>query len=117
MTYGDWMEAHAPAHPAGQCRAASAAMAAAFPELRVARGHYRPWAGPRDYPHWWCVAPDGTVVDPTAAQFDGVGPGDYVEHTGPEPTGRCPHCGEYAYGGQTFCTSTCARDWARRMNP
>jgi hypothetical protein len=71
----------------GLCQMAAKKMVAAFPELRVAQG----WAVvpavnglARQQPipgavmvvgqrvritHWWCVASDGSVWDPTGDQF------------------------------------------------
>lgn len=40
-------------------------MVEAFPELKRVRGHYHcPWLS-KAQPHWWCVDPDGNIVDPT----------------------------------------------------
>lgn len=112
MTYAEWIESQQlPQLPCGMCEHVSREMAVAFPELRLARGHYIPWAETKHYPHWWCVTPDGVVVDPTAGQFVGVGPGDYVEHVGDEPTGRCYECGVYVFTGEPFCDATCRRAW------
>ena len=111
--YAAWVAAqNLPERPCGLCESVSRRMVSAFPELRLARGHFVPWGETKQHPHWWCVDASGTVVDPTAAQFDGVGPGDYVEHTGEEPTGRCLYCGLYAFNGRSFCDDACARAWA-----
>lgn len=121
MSYQQWIEAqNLPEQPCGLCESVSRRMVAAFPELRLVRGHYMPWAESKLYPHWWCVAPDGTIVDPTAAQFAAVGPGDYREHVGDEPTGRCLECGLYTFHGQSFCDESCAaawRDWIAALPP
>lgn len=71
----------------GSCRSAALKMAAAFPELRVAQGwvsipavnglsRLQPIPGAimvvgqkARATHWWCVAPDGSVWDPTGDQF------------------------------------------------
>ena len=91
----------------GRCATASAAMVAVFPELRRVRGHYN------GVPHWWCVAPDGTIVDPTARQF--VPGGTYVEYHGPDPLGKCMNCGALVWtplpGGDTSaCSDECLQD-------
>jgi len=79
-----------------------------FPELRLARGYvFDGCWGERT--HWWCVTPDGEVVDPTSSQFPALLPGSYQE-LGPNdriPSGRCPNCGETVYDGATFCDSSC----------
>lgn len=96
----------------GSCASATEQMVKAFPELRRVAGFY----GGRE--HWWCVAPDGTVVDPTAAQFD---PGfayeeyDAARH-GPRRSGRCPECGDDVYEGADFCSPACLRRYGARLN-
>lgn len=53
-------------------------MAAQFPELRQAVGNYVPAGRNSGVYHHWLVAPDGSIIDPTGAQFDLDGPGSYV---------------------------------------
>jgi hypothetical protein len=84
--------------PHGKCYEASVFMNLAHPELRIVRGHYS------GYPHWWNVAPDGSVVDATVSQF-GFANGEYVGH---EVYGKCHECGEYVYiPGHYFCCEAC----------
>lgn len=95
--YKSWIEANVD-KPLGACHETSTAMVKAFPELRQARGHYYcAFWGERE--HWWCVDADGTVVDPTAAQFPSEGNGHYEEldPNAPEPIGKCLECGAYTY--------------------
>ena len=70
MTYHEWIQGWLSRHKAyGHCREAVRALVASFPELKAVPGHVEcpiPW---RRRAHWWAVAPDGTVVDPTASQF------------------------------------------------
>lgn len=105
--YSVWIAANVEGDGYGKCAEVTQAMAAAFPELKRVRGHYYCliW-GERS--HWWLVAPDGSIVDPTAAQFPTKGNGEYVEWTegDEEPTGKCANCGGYVYGG-TVCSSAC----------
>lgn len=83
----------------GGCKEVTEAMVKEFPELHRVRGHYHCWIwGKRE--HWWLTTSDGVVIDPTAAQFPSRGEGRYVEFDGPEPTGKCPNCGEYCYDGE-----------------
>lgn len=94
----------------GKCAEITEAFAKAFPELRRVRGHYHcPHWGERD--HWWLVAPDGSIVDPTRAQFPSRGIGEYVEwiEGTKEPTGMCPNCGGPCYDGDYCCTEACGR--------
>ncbi len=77
----------------GRCKELAQAAADADPTLRIVRGHYMcPVWGAQ--PHWWCVRPDGTIVDPSGAQFpsfDMAGPNWYVEYDGAI---TCASCGK-----------------------
>lgn len=71
MTYQEWTE-HFTKHwddGDGLCYYATAALMRSFPELEARYGMVT-LRGQEDDHHWWCIAPDGTVVDPTASQFD-----------------------------------------------
>lgn len=113
--YAEWIEAYVTAQPdrfvRGKCAAATKAMAEVFPELRRTCGFVAaPWG---DDQHWWCVAPDGTVVDPTAEQFPYVGGYEEVDLANPHrriPTGRCMHCAADVFYGDTFCSLECSQD-------
>lgn len=128
MTYDEWIAAYADRARAakssvfGRCREATDEMAAAFPELRRTPGHVLVLDWGRRA-HWWLVAPDGSVVDPTAAQFPAI-----IEYEPFEPgvevrVGRCMNCGEdlYAYPQSLdeqltkpmFCGDVCASEMAR----
>lgn len=92
----------------GSCATATERMVSAFPELRRVRGH-------RDgAPHWWCVAPDGAIVDPTVKQFADTSTGHYEEYTGPDPVGKCMNCGDYVWSA-AFSTSACSDECAREL--
>lgn len=108
-----WIDAYVAAQNGflrGKCREATAAMVAAFPELRQAGGFvYCTWG--RDQ-HFWCVAPDGAVVDPTAAQFQAAFQYEELDLNDPAtrarvPTGVCMDCGGDVYNGDTFCGPEC----------
>lgn len=110
MTYGEWIGKNCPSKPTGalgHCAEFVDLMAAVFPELRKTRGFYHchKW-GRRT--HWWLVAPDGSVVDPTVLQFPSAGLGKYEELADADlPIGRCMECGELVmprgYGSSQFC--------------
>lgn len=88
----------------GMCCDYSLAMSRAFPELRVAKGWYIDlFCVPHQ--HWWCVTPDGIIVDPTVAQF--LMGGTYKEYTGEEPTSRCLNCGALIFDMGNFCDQEC----------
>ena len=108
--------------PTGTCAKATQDLVAKFPDLRRVRGHYycQYW-GERE--HWWCVAPDGTIVDPTASQFPSLGGGKYIEwqEGEEEPIGRCINCGGYVFTSKNndmdhnFCSTVCADQCSREL--
>lgn len=116
QNYQQWIAAHQPTDPRGQCVEMTRRMADVFPELRRVRGHYYcPIEGER-HTHWWLIAPSGVVIDPTADQFPSCGHGDYEEYDGPEPTGKCLDCGALLFGPLTFCNAECAYNTAQGNN-
>lgn len=125
MTYADWIEAFVASQPngfvRGKCSAATAEMVKMFPELRRVAGFAHVSWG-RDQ-HWWCVAPDGSVVDPTVAQFGAIGVIKYEEvdiadpaAAATVPTGVCMDCGGDVYNDDTFCSAECQEATAAYLN-
>lgn len=117
--YQTWIDQHYPTRKAATCKCAEAteAMCEEFPELARVRGHYDCWAwGMRE--HWWCVTPDGAIVDPTARQFPSEGSCQYIafNESGPEPTGKCPNCGGYCYDNDTCCSDAYSREYVAFVN-
>lgn len=119
-------------HVRGKCDEATRKMAAAFPELRRACGFVHWDAGHRQVrdQHWWCVTPEGVIVDPTKAQFQGAVPGtlllyEELDLSKPEdrkrvPTGRCMDCGADAYDHNNFCSDACEKahiEWMEKGCP
>jgi hypothetical protein len=99
-----------------QCLEATLDMVYDFPELRRLRGHILV-EEPFDLPptkttHWWCVDPDGNIVDPTAHQYP-TRIIDYLplDESKGEPTGKCPNCGDLCYEEQYLCTSKCEKEY------
>jgi len=92
----------------GKCHEMAAMAATRDPTLRLTRGWYDdPQWGAQE--HWWCTAPDGTIVDPTAAQFPMGGvPEWYREFAGRYP---CFECGrevpEVLLVSGRFCSLEC----------
>jgi hypothetical protein len=123
--YSAWIEKYFEEHGGfvrGLCAEATTAMVAAFPELRRASGFVHvTWLTTSERPdraeqHWWCVAPDGAVVDPTRAQFTGALVNRYEELDLDDPatrdripTGRCMGCGDDVFGGEYVCGDRCGR--------
>lgn len=64
--YQQWIKTYVSPHPdavRGQCQIIVEQMIETFPELRAASGKFG------DEPHWWCVDPAGSIIDPTRHQF------------------------------------------------
>lgn len=74
----------------GKCQEYAEKAVADDPTLRLVRGWYHdPVWGSEE--HWWTVRPDGSILDPTAAQFPMGGvTAWYQEFTGLYP---CQECG------------------------
>lgn len=109
--YETWIREHVPDLAAAcmRCGEVSREMRAAFPELRLVRGHYICLILREELPHWWLVTHDGRVVDPTAIQFPSNGNGEYIprDESQPEPTGRCYNCGNLCFDGSACCSTDC----------
>jgi len=123
--YAEWIKAYVDRTPhlLGRCKDAVDEMHAAFPELRPAKGYAQTLSwGERD--HWWLVAENGAIVDPTEAQFPG-GIFHYREWLPGSLTrvGKCMDCGEYIWrcadtleaATVTFCDEDCAARFERFM--
>lgn len=107
--YQAWIEAAlAGGNGYGECKKVTQEMSEVFPELKRVSGFYYDMSWGRRQ-HFWMITPDGTVVDPTAAQFPSLGRGHYEEITDPSliPTGVCMDCGQDVYNGNTFCDAEC----------
>ena len=99
----------------GRCKELAEAAIADDSSLTLKRGYYFcPLWGKQT--HWWCVKPDGTIVDPSVRQFPTAGAGaEYVEYDG---TLDCEHCGKtvheqdaYKVDHHAYCSDQCyARD-------
>lgn len=101
----------------GKCLVKCLEAVALDPSLKLVRGeYYCPiWNEIED--HCWLVRPDGTIEDPTAAQYPSCGMGQYLPFEDQEnPTLQCSECGKdvkfnYAYccgnGRHFFCTGEC----------
>lgn len=93
----------------GKCEAQSKAAVEADPTLRLVRGWYHdPDWGRQE--HWWTEHPDGTIYDPTSAQFPFGGiTAFYEEYVGVFP---CANCGkdvaeESPERYENCCTTRC----------
>ncbi len=95
----------------GKCKELAEDAVRHDPTLTLVRGHYHcPDWGKQG--HWWTTREDGTVFDPSAAQFPSCGMGEYVPFDG---TIECANCDkkiteETAHtieGKYAFCSYTC----------
>ena len=95
----------------GKCKELAQKEVLADPTLRLVRGHYLcPLWGMQA--HWWCVKPDGTILDPTVKQFPTAGVGaEYLEFDG---LVECEHCHArvveeevYQVEQHAYCSYTC----------
>lgn len=103
----------------GLCAPATQEMVAAFPELARTPGWISSNEGSSE--HFWCVAPDGSILDPTASQFTGqlvyepFKPGDEVR------VGRCLNCGSGIYmpveslEDESYARSICSDECEKAM--
>lgn len=127
MTYEEWIADWARrrnGHVAHRCVEATREMVEAFPELRRVAGWCDHAGGSQE--HFWCLAPDGHIIDPTAAQFVGIEgyrefqPGDTVR------VGRCMNCGDSIYApvgslkdpkyGRSVCGEECESQLLSELN-
>ena len=108
VPYNIWITKHYPDSVSAymNCHEAVLRMVARFPELVAVRGHV--YVGINYRTHWWCVAPDGEIVDPTAHQWANKVL-KYDPWEGEEPLGKCLECGEYTYGSNGGQLYLCAR--------
>lgn len=99
----------------GQCEVQSKAMKEFFPELKLVRGHFDD-AIRGKCEHWWLTDEQGNIIDPTRIQFCPVG--EYIpwDESAPEPTGKCPNCGEYCYHGNGTCSDKCSKEYLSYLN-
>lgn len=93
----------------GRCHSMALEAAEADATLKAVAGWYHcPIWGQEE--HWWCERADGTIVDPTAAQFPSNGSGRYERHDGPA---WCLQCGidfpweQYMETGRPICSDEC----------
>lgn len=76
--------------PAGWCKQLSELAIACDPTLTLVRGWYHdPVQGSRE--HWWTTRPDGTIHDPSSAQFGTPGVAFLYEEF--DGTVECEQCG------------------------
>lgn len=121
--YRNWIEDNYPTSDSAKrkCAEATQLMVEMFPELIRVRGlvHVEE---PFDLPptkttHWWCVDPEGFIVDPTAHQYPTwISKYDPVDEDKGEPTGKCPNCGDLCYDHAYLCSDSCEKQYMAYLN-
>lgn len=94
----------------GKCKEMSEAACAADPTLTLVRGWYHDLLWGKQA-HWWCVKPNGKIVDPTALQFPTKGHGYYEPFNGLVECAECheeieEHKAQFE-GRYAFCSGRC----------
>lgn len=123
IAYDLWILEHYPDGNSAylKCAEATEKMVETFPELKRVRGLAsveEPYnMPPTRTPHWWCVAPDGAIVDPTEHQYPTkiISYEESDETRGP-PTGKCPNCGCLCYEGSYLCSDRCSDEYMAYLN-
>lgn len=96
----------------GKCKELSEEAIKKDPSLTLVSGFYYEPFWNREEEHWWCKRQDGSIYDPTAAQFPSGGIEDFYR----EFTGEfcCEQCGEIKHqdkmiheGRFHFCSDRC----------
>jgi hypothetical protein len=109
--FGSWIAERYPTSESAklQCAEATAAMIDAFPMLRRVRGHVM--IGIDFRPHWWCVTPEGEIIDPTVHQWSAPPVFyDAMPEDSEEPCGKCIYCGDLLYrsrGADSYLCENC----------
>ncbi len=111
----------------GHCYSACEEMQKKFPELILIRGHvvtgtwWKIFGGDPDQyldpgnGHFWLETKQGEIVDPTRGQFHTPEDTLYLafdeSKSNTLPTGKCPNCGDYCYGGKDLCSDECLKSY------
>lgn len=125
MTYAEWIQAYVVRNNhfvRGKCKEAVEEMVTAFPELRKAAGFAHTDEG--EAQHWWCIAPDGEVIDPTRSQYMVVLEYEELDVNDPAtrarvPIGKCANCGRETYEkdySSEICSKLCADKYMAYLN-
>jgi len=97
----------------GKCKELSEAAVAEDPTLTLVRGWYWCPISNKQEMHWWTKRSDGSIYDPSKAQFMSNGLGEYSEFSGYY---TCEQCGKKVaeedvipLGNYVVCSDMCAR--------
>ena len=106
QSYSEWVDNLNLDQKIDRCKEVCHEMQSRFPELKIVSGYVTLESRPdRLEDHWWLVADQGKIIDPTANQWT-VPIVEYVDpnQLDAEPTGRCPVCYRICYDGDTHCS-------------
>ena len=73
----------------GKCKELSEDAIKKDPSLTLVRGYYYCPLWNRKEQHWWTIRKDGSIYDPTAAQFPSQGMGTYTPFDGRIACAEC----------------------------
>ena len=123
--YAEWIELHYPTPQSAlkQCEPAVHAMILNFPELTIVRGQAvveEPHGFiPTKTHHWWCINPEGEVIDPTAHQYPKrILSYEPLDESKRDPTGKCPNCGCISYASTCLtplCSEKCSKEYKKYL--
>lgn len=101
-----------------RCKEVSTEMKQAFPELIIVRGLVSIVESSKTFQHQWLIAPDGTIIDPTANQWIRIIEYIPIDESDPRniPTGRCMNCGEWCFGRYDTCSEKCETEVFKYLN-
>lgn len=83
----------------GKCKEYCEAAIKEDATLTIVRGWYFCPIWNTENQHWWCKKQDGTIFDPTRAQFPSNGHGIYEEFDGFIP---CEYCGKEVHENEAY---------------
>lgn len=115
--YFDWIKNYSKNNNIeGKCAEVTNLMMMKFPELKRIRGHIKCVVDNNLHSHWWLIDKNNNIIDPTEKQFIIIT--EYLPHdeSAPEPTGKCPNCGNYCYDYKHICSDKCAHEYGEYLN-
>jgi hypothetical protein len=102
-----------------KCKEVTIEMQSIFPELRIAKGLVQIVENLKWYQHQWLVDSEENIVDPTAAQWEGILEYREIKEGEPRPVGKCMNCGEFVFSdtkfGSEICSAKCYSAFTQSM--
>lgn len=95
----------------GKCKELSEDAVRKDPSLTLVRGYYYCPIWNREEQHWWTTRKNGSIYDPTMAQFPSRGMGTYTPFDGQIACSECgriiEECDSEFDGRYAFCSTLC----------